>query len=43
MDQQAISNLLFAYARHLDQGDLAAVAELFRQGRIRTAQGTVEG
>lgn len=43
MAQQAISNLVYEYARRLDSGDFEGVAELFRTGSIHTAQGTMEG
>ena len=43
MDQQAISNLIYAYARHIDQGNFEAVAELFRNGGIYTDQGQALG
>ncbi|NYI46472.1 3-phenylpropionate/cinnamic acid dioxygenase small subunit [Nocardioides aromaticivorans] len=33
-DARAIERLLFAYADAVDAGDLAAVGELFREGRI---------
>jgi hypothetical protein len=39
----AISNLLFEYARRIDDGDFEGVAELFRNGRISTPQGEVVG
>ena len=39
----AISNLLFEYARRIDSGDFAGVAELFRHGIISTPQGDVVG
>ena len=43
MEQQAICNLIYAYARLIDQGDFEAVAELFRDGGIYTAQGQAVG
>jgi 3-phenylpropionate/cinnamic acid dioxygenase small subunit len=43
MDQQHISNLVFRYASLLDDGNFAAVAELFRDGQICTAQGDMTG
>ena len=39
-----IENLIYAYAEHIDAGDLVAVAELFRHGRIEAAPGImIEG
>ena len=32
-----IENLLYAYAEHLDSGDLESVAELFSMGRIKAS------
>ena len=43
MEHQAISNLVYEYARRLDGGDLEGVAELFREGSIHSAQGAVHG
>jgi 3-phenylpropionate/cinnamic acid dioxygenase small subunit len=42
-DARAIEHLLYAYADAVDAGDLAAVGELFRDGRIcaETAEGPV--
>ncbi len=41
---RAIENLVYAYAEHIDAGDLAGVGELFRNGRIQAAPGmTFEG
>ena len=37
MSREAITNLLFEYARRLDSGDFTGVAELFRHGRICSA------
>jgi 3-phenylpropionate/cinnamic acid dioxygenase small subunit len=34
-----IENLVYAYAERIDAGDLAGVAELFRNGRIQAAPG----
>ena len=34
-----IENLLYEYALRIDSGDLAGVAELFRDGRVETGQG----
>lgn len=36
-----IENLVYAYAERIDAGDLAGVAELFRNGRIQAAPGVV--
>lgn len=36
-----IVNLVYAYARRIDAGDLAGVAELFGHGRIRTGPAMV--
>jgi 3-phenylpropionate/cinnamic acid dioxygenase small subunit len=36
-----IENLVYAYAERIDAGDLAGVAELFRDGRIQAAPGIV--
>jgi 3-phenylpropionate/cinnamic acid dioxygenase small subunit len=36
-----IENLVYAYAERIDAGDLAGVAELFRDGRIEAAPGVV--
>ncbi len=36
-----IENLLYAYAERIDAGDLAGVAELFRNGRIQAVPGMV--
>jgi len=36
-----IENLIYAYAERIDAGDLAAVAELFRHGRIEPAPGVI--
>jgi 3-phenylpropionate/cinnamic acid dioxygenase small subunit len=36
-----IENLLYAYAERIDAGDLAGVAELFRNGRIEAQPGVV--
>jgi 3-phenylpropionate/cinnamic acid dioxygenase small subunit len=36
-----IENLVYAYAERIDAGDLAGVAELFRDGRIQAAPGVV--
>ena len=41
--ETAIANLLFDYARRMDAGDFEGVAELFRQGRIVSDYGVVEG
>jgi 3-phenylpropionate/cinnamic acid dioxygenase small subunit len=38
---RAIENLVYAYAERIDDGDLAGVAELFRNGRIRAAPDVV--
>ena len=35
-DRAAITALIFAYAEHLDAGDLAGVAELFADATLRT-------
>lgn len=40
-DDRAIENLVYAYAERIDAGDLAGVAELFRNGRIQAAPGVV--
>jgi 3-phenylpropionate/cinnamic acid dioxygenase small subunit len=36
-----IENLVYTYAERIDAGDLAAVAELFRHGRIEAAPGVI--
>jgi 3-phenylpropionate/cinnamic acid dioxygenase small subunit len=36
-----IENLVYAYAERIDAGDLAGVAELFRNGRIQAGPGLV--
>lgn len=36
-----IENLVYAYAERIDAGDLAGVAELFRNGRLQPAPGFV--
>lgn len=36
-----VENLIYAYAERIDAGDLAGVAELFRNGRIQAAPGVV--
>ncbi len=39
-----IENLVYAYAERIDAGDLAGLAELFRNGRIEAAPGImIEG
>jgi len=38
-DRDAITALLFRYAEHMDGGDFAAVADLFRHARIRVGPG----
>lgn len=38
---RAIENLVYAYAERIDAGDLAGVAQLFRNGRIQAAPGIV--
>ena len=43
MSHNAIQQLIFEYARRLDGGDLPGVADLFRWGRICSAQGEVAG
>ena len=36
-----VENLIYAYAERIDAGDLAGVAELFRNGRIQAGPGIV--
>ena len=36
-----IENLIYSYAERIDAGDLAGVAELFRNGRIQAGPGMV--
>jgi ketosteroid isomerase-like protein len=36
-----IENLMYTYAERIDAGDLAGVAELFRNGRIKAGPGIV--
>lgn len=38
-----IENLVYAYARRIDAGDLAGVAELFSHGRISSGGAVFEG
>jgi hypothetical protein len=38
---RAIENLVYTYAERIDRGDLAGVAELFRNGRIQAGPGVV--
>jgi 3-phenylpropionate/cinnamic acid dioxygenase small subunit len=38
-DARSIENLIYAYAERIDAGDLAAVARLFRHGRIEAVPG----
>ena len=38
-DRDAITALLFRYAEHMDAGDFAGVADLFRHARIRVGPG----
>ncbi len=38
---RAIENLIYTYAERIDAGDLAGVAELFRNGRIQAGPGFV--
>lgn len=38
-DCRSIENLIYAYAERIDAGDLAAVAALFRHGRIEAVPG----
>ncbi|HKY14258.1 MAG TPA: nuclear transport factor 2 family protein [Microthrixaceae bacterium] len=40
-DGREIENLVYAYAERIDAGDLAGVAELFRNGRLVAAPGVV--
>ena len=43
MIDPTISQPIFEYARLIDSGDFAGVAELFRHGQITTAQGGAKG
>ncbi len=40
-DARAIENLIYSYADRIDAGDLTGVGELFRDGRIAAAPGSV--
>jgi len=43
VSHQTIEKVIYAYATAIDAGDFAAVAELFRQGKICTSQSEAVG